>query len=100
MKRLITIGLCLLGIIAVGLVEGGIVNNQIVQAQQNKNLATGRMVFLCGATSQQVMDQMMPLIPKVTRDNYGFIYLNYSITPVTFTFQFYNDRLQGLMIWR
>ena len=67
----------------------------------NKSLGTGRIVFLCGGSSQQIMDQMMPSIPvSVTKDNFNFIYVNYNINGVKFTFQFYNDRLQGLMIWR
>jgi|APFre7841882630_1041343.scaffolds.fasta_scaffold152925_2 hypothetical protein len=65
---------------------------------QQKSLGTGRVIFLCGQSSQQIMDQMMPTLPNISRDNYGFIYLNYNIKGVLFIFQFYNDRLNGILI--
>ncbi len=65
-------------------------------AQQGQG---GRLIFLCGQTSQQVMDQMAPLVPKITKDQYNFIYLSYSLTGnVAIIFQFYQDRLQGLLV--
>jgi hypothetical protein len=71
---------------------------QTLAQSQQKSLGTGRVIFLCGQSSQQIMDQMMPMLPNISRDNYGFIYLNYNIKGVLFIFQFYNDRLNGILI--
>lgn len=60
--------------------------------------AQTRVIFLCGQTSQQVMSQMVPMIPKITKDTYGFIYLSYNFDGVIFIFQFYNDKLAGILI--
>jgi hypothetical protein len=95
MKNLL-IGFLILAFVGMGFLVG-----QKIEAQNKLNQPYGKLIMLCGASSSMIQAEMAPLVPIVARDNYGFVYLTYKMNiNVSITFQFYNDRLQGIGIQR